>query len=308
MIQKPRRPKLRVDGVLLLDKPQGLTSNGALQSVRRLFQAAKAGHTGTLDPLATGLLPVCFGEATKFSQGLFDADKRYRAGIALGVRTDTADAEGAEIAHRPVLVTRQQVEAALARFVGEIDQVPPMYSALKRGGRPLYELARQGVEVERAPRRVHIYAIDLGRFDGEALEIEVHCSKGTYIRTLADDLGEHLGCGAHLSSLRRTATAGFEIAAAVTLDTLERCDAAFRSACLLPPDTLVRDLGRVDLDPHQMAQLLHGQAVPFPGLDAGASHRAYGEGRFLGIARMGVDGLLAPVRLVADPLSPPPEA
>lgn len=300
MIQRLRRPKLPVDGVLLLDKPQGMTSNGALQAARRLFSAAKAGHTGTLDPLATGLLPLCFGEATKFSQGLFDADKRYRAGIVLGQRTDTADAEGTVIARRLVQATRAEIESTLARFVGEIDQVPPMYSALKRDGRPLYELARQGVEVERAPRRVRIHSIELLSFEAESLAIEVHCSKGTYIRTLADDVGEVLGCGAHLGSLRRTATGGFDLREAVSLDALEQGDSEFRQSCLLPPDALVKCLPRVDLDPRQTAQLLHGQAVAGIAVTAQTAYRVYGAGRFLGLAECGGDGLLSPRRLVAE--------
>jgi tRNA pseudouridine55 synthase len=305
LIQKVRRPKLPVDGVLLLDKPGGMTSNGALQATRRLFSAAKAGHTGTLDPLATGLLPLCFGEATKFSQGLFDADKRYLAGLVLGTRTDTADADGTLIASRPVLAARAEIESALARFVGEIDQIPPMYSALKRDGRPLYELARQGVEVERAPRRVRIYSIELLGFDGNVLEIEVHCSKGTYIRTLADDVGEVLGCGAHLGSLRRTATGGFDLVDAVTLDALEQGDSAFRHSRLLPPDALVGNLPRVDLDARTTAQFLHGQAVAGMGASENRSYRVYGAGRFLGVAEGG-GGLLAPRRLVVERAAPVP--
>lgn len=299
-MQNSRRPKLRIDGVLLLDKPRGLTSNGALQAARRLFCAAKAGHTGTLDPLATGLLPLCFGEATKFSQGLFDADKRYRAGIVLGVRTDTADAEGAVIATREVRVTRGEVELALARFLGDIDQVPPMHSALKRDGRPLYELARQGIEVERPPRRIRIHSIELLCCEPPMLEIDVFCSKGTYIRSLADDLGEVLGCGAHLSSLRRTAIAGFDVREAIALDALEKAEPGARRACLLPADTLVRDLPRLDLDVRQAAQLLHGQPVAYSGGDPGGLYRTYGAGRFLGVAQARGDGLLAPQRLVAE--------
>ena len=184
----PRPPRRRIDGVLLLDKPGGMTSNAALQKARGLFNAAKAGHTGTLDPMATGLLPLCLGEATKFAGELLDADKTYEATLRLGVITDTADAEGSVLRTRPVAVTRAQAEAALARFRGEIEQVPPMHSALKRDGRPLYEYARQGIEIERAPRRVVIHALELRRLEGERLDIVVECSKGTYVRTLAEDL------------------------------------------------------------------------------------------------------------------------
>jgi tRNA pseudouridine55 synthase len=302
-MQKPRGPKLRIDGVLLLDKPLGMSSNGALQAARRLLCAAKAGHTGTLDPLATGLLPLCFGEATKFSQGLFDADKRYCAGILLGVRTDTGDAEGSVTATREVRVTRSEVEGAVEGFVGDIDQIPPMHSALKRDGRPLYELARKGIEVERQPRRVRIHSIALQRFEPPRLEIEVFCSKGTYIRSLADDLGEALGCGAHLASLRRTAIAGLHVRDAVTLDRLEESEPGACSAHLLPTDALVWDLPRLDLDPRRAGQLLHGQAVPCAGDNPPGSCRIYGAGRFLGIAESRPDGLLVPVRLVADPIA-----
>jgi tRNA pseudouridine55 synthase len=299
MTASARRTRRRLDGVLLLDKPSGMTSNAALQAARRLFNAAKAGHTGTLDPLASGLLPICFGEATKFSQTLLDADKRYLAELRLGVRTDSADAEGAVIARRPVAVSRQAIEQVLPRFRGDIEQIPPMHSALKRDGRPLYELARQGIEVERAARRVHIHGLTLRGFADERAELEVHCSKGTYVRTLADDIGEALGCGAHLTGLRRTAIGAFDIGDAVPLDRLQSLPADALDRFLLPADALLAALPRADLDEHQTADLLQGRAVAMAGAVAGTTWRVYGAGRLLGIARAGGDGFLAPLRLIA---------
>ncbi|MGB8148513.1 MAG: tRNA pseudouridine(55) synthase TruB, partial [Azonexus sp.] len=211
----------QVDGVLLLDKPLGLTSNDALQKARRLFSAAKGGHTGTLDPLATGLLPLCFGEATKFSADLLDADKTYEAVLKLGVTTDSGDAEGAVTGTVAVDVAESAILSVLPRFIGNIQQIPPMHSALKRNGRPLYELARQGIEVERAPRAVTIHAIDCLVIAGDMLTLRVACSKGTYIRVLAADIGQALGCGAHLAALRRTAVGDLDLAGAVTLAELE---------------------------------------------------------------------------------------
>ncbi len=295
-----RAARRQLDGVLLLDKPTGISSNAALQAAKRLFNALKAGHTGTLDPLASGLLPLCFGEATKFTHALLDADKRYRATLVLGVRTNTGDAEGTLIARRPVALESQALADAVARFVGDIDQVPPMYSALKRDGRPLYELARQGLEVERAPRRVRIASVEVLRVEGERLEIDVRCSKGTYIRSLADDLGEALGCGAHLAALRRTATGGFGLAQATTLEALEALSAAGRDACLLPPDALLADLPRIDLDAERSRLLLQGRGIAAPGCEGASRWRIYDEGgRLLGLAEPRDDGRLWPLRLVA---------
>lgn len=299
MSANPRRARRKLDGVLLLDKPSGMSSNTALQAARRLFNADKAGHTGTLDPLASGLLPVCFGEATKFSQTLLDADKRYLAELRLGVRTDTADAEGTAIARRPVAVSRQQIEPVLERFRGDIEQIPPMHSALKRDGRPLYQLARQGIEVERAARRVRIHRLELLGFAGERLELDVHCSKGTYVRTLADDIGEALGCGAHLTGLRRTAIGPFDIGDAIALERLQSLPADSIDRFLLPADALLAALPRADLDAQQAADLLQGRAVAMPGAAAGITWRVYGAGRFLGIARSAGDGVLAAARLIA---------
>ena len=293
--------KRKVDGVLLLDKPVGLTSNAALQKAKRLFRAEKAGHTGTLDPFATGLLPLCLGEATKFSQFLLDADKVYRAELKLGVRTSSGDLDGDVIATRSVEVTEAALRRALTRFRGEIEQVPPMHSALKHQGRPLYEYARRGVEIERQARRVVVRELDLEGFAGDACTLRVHCSKGFYVRALADDLGEILGCGAHLAGLRRLAVGRFGLEGAQTLDGLGGLEEAGRDACLLPPDALIDDLPRLDLDLEAAWQLSHGQAVWLPRLAVGQTHRAYGpDGRFLGVTQVDEDGKAAPRRLVAS--------
>ncbi|THF60852.1 tRNA pseudouridine(55) synthase TruB [Pseudothauera rhizosphaerae] len=291
-----RRP---VDGVLLLDKPQGLSSNTTLQKARRLLEAAKAGHTGTLDPMATGLLPLTFGEATKFSQMLLDADKTYEAEVRLGVETDTGDAEGQVVATAPVVVDEAAVQAALARFRGEIEQIPPMHSALKRDGKPLYEYARAGIEVERKARTVTIHELELLAFAGDSFRIRVACSKGTYIRTLAMDLGRALGCGAHLAALRRTRIGPFGVDRAVTLDALAAApEGEARDALLAPVDALVAHLPALELDPAAAAALLQGRRLPLPGTSAGLL-RLYGAGRFLGLGETDGQGSLLPKRLVA---------
>lgn len=295
-----RRP---LDGVLLLDKPLGVSSNHALQAARRLYRAEKAGHTGTLDPLATGLLPLCFGEATKFSGELLHADKRYMATVQLGITTDTADAEGAVLARRPVAVSPADVAAALAAFVGEIDQVPPMHSALKRDGKPLYAYARAGIEVERAPRRVSIRELRLvaagDEFAGDRFVVDVRCSKGTYVRTLAADIGERLGCGAHLAALRRTGIGALDVEQAHTLPVLEAMSVEARDAMLLPPDSLLSDLVEARLDMTESTRLRHGQAIRWSG-EEGSRLRAYdSERRFIGVCRQLADGWLQPLRLVA---------
>jgi tRNA pseudouridine55 synthase len=298
---KPARRRL--DGVLLLDKALGLSSNHALQAARRLYRAEKAGHTGTLDPLATGLLPLCFGEATKFSGELLNADKRYVATVQLGVTTDTADGEGTVLERRPVEAGRADVEAALAAFVGEIEQVPPMYSALKRDGKPLYQYARAGIEVERAARRINIYESRL--LDGGAdlangrFVFEVRCSKGTYVRTLAADIGDRLGCGAHLAGLRRTGIGELDVAQAHSIAMLEGLAAEARDSLLLPPDSLLTGLAEARLDIADAARLRHGQAVRWSA-DEGARLRVYdAEHRFIGVCRQVADGWLQPLRLVA---------
>lgn len=299
----PRKPpRRRLDGVLLLDKTLGESSNRALQAARRLYDAEKAGHTGTLDPLATGLLPLCFGEATKFSSDLLNADKRYVAVVQLGVTTDTADTEGKVLRRRPVEADRRAVEKALAAHTGEIDQIPPMYSALKRDGKPLYEYARAGIELERAARRASIHRLDLldaSDLAGGRFVVEVLCSKGTYVRTLAADIGEFLGCGAHLAGLRRTGIGVLDVAAAHSLAQLEALAAEARDALLLPPDSLVANLAEARLDAADAVRLRHGQSVRWSG-EAGARLRAYDhEDRFIGVCRQTVDGWLQPQRLVA---------
>ncbi|NMG16239.1 tRNA pseudouridine(55) synthase TruB [Aromatoleum bremense] len=293
-----RHQRRIVDGVLLLDKPRGLTSNAALQTARRLLNAAKAGHTGTLDPMATGLLPLTLGEATKFSQMLLDADKAYEATVRLGIETDTGDAEGAPIATAPVHVTEDSIRQALMALTGEIEQVPPMYSALKRDGKPLYEYARAGIEVERAARPVTIHSLELLGVEGDSLRIRADCSKGTYIRTLATDLGRLLGCGGHLTELRRTRIGPFHVDEAVTLTALEAVPPESRTGLLAPVDALVVHLPRIELDAPQAGLLLQGRALPAPCGAAGLV-RIYGEGRYLGLGECDGSGTLSPKRLVS---------
>ena len=287
----------QVDGVLLLDKPLGLTSNDALQKARRLFSAAKGGHTGTLDPLATGLLPLCFGEATKFSADLLDADKTYEAVLRLGVTTDSGDAEGVVTGAVAVDVSESDIFSVLPRFIGDIEQIPPMHSALKRDGRPLYELARQGIEVERAPRAVTIHAIDCLGFAGDTLTLRVACSKGTYIRVLAADIGQALGCGAHLAALRRTAVGDLDLAGAVTLTELEALDETGRAGRLQPVDALLRSLPIMSLEGEAAERFRHGNPVDLqPGL--AGKIRVYADNRLIGVGETGSDGRLWPKRLV----------
>ena len=297
-MSKPRSaPRRKVDGVLLLDKPQGLSSNTALQIARRLFNAEKAGHTGTLDPMATGLLPLCFGEATKFSSELLDADKAYAATLKLGVTTTTADAEGEVLQKRPVAVTQAMLDAALAKFTGPISQVPPMYSALKRDGKPLYEYARAGVELEREARNVVIHKIALLGWQGDEVSIAVDCSKGTYIRTLAEDIGELLGCGAHLTALRRTRIATITLDGAVTLEQLE--NTPDRDALLAATESLLGDLPEAHLDAAASDRLLHGQPVTVAGVSAPRYRTYAADGRFIGLCLLDAQGRLAPKRLIA---------
>ena len=257
-VQRQRIQRRAVHGVLLLDKPLGLSSNDALQKAKRLYRAEKAGHTGTLDPLATGLLPLCFGAATKFSQISLDADKRYLATLKLGVTTTTADAEGEVIETRDVNVTRTQMEATCAQFTGPIHQVPPMYSALKRDGKALYEYARAGIELEREARSVTIHAIVIAGGDHDSWTLDVRCSKGTYIRTLAEDIGRLLGCGAHLSALRRTGSGALTLEGALTLDVLAEMTEPERDDVLQPADALLADWPVVRLDTDDAGRFLTG--------------------------------------------------
>jgi tRNA pseudouridine55 synthase len=288
-----------LDGILLLDKPRGLGSNAALQAVKRLYGAAKAGHAGTLDPLATGLLPLLFGEATKFSQLALDADKEYLARARLGITTTTADAEGEILERLPVAVRRDAIEPALARLRGDIEQVPPMYSALKHAGQPLYALARRGRSVERAARRVRIDELAMVEFAGEAIELRVRCSKGTYIRTLVEDLGRALGCGAHLEALRRTAAGSFRIGDAVTLEQLQAASGAERDRWLLPLERLLAGLPRVDLAEPVAGRFARGQAIRLEEPRQGRCSVYGGNGEFLGIGEADPAGDLRPRRLVA---------
>ncbi len=299
-----RRPRRPVSGVLLLDKPVGWTSNAALQAVKRLYEATKAGHTGSLDPLASGLLPICLGEATKLSGFLLNADKSYRFTCRLGVTTATGDAEGEVVTVRPVgSLSRESVEEALRRFVGAIQQIPPMYSALKHNGQPLYKLARKGIEIERAPREVTVRELRLLRLENEELECELCCSKGTYVRTLATDLGEILGCGAHVAVLRRTAVEPYDAAGMVTLESLrERAEQGLAAldAVLLPLDSTVAQWPAVRVGGDAAFYLRQGQPVLVPRAPPGGWVRLYrDEQNFFGIGEILDDGRVAPRRLLA---------
>lgn len=290
-----------VDGVLLLDKPTGFSSNQALQQAKRLLDASKAGHTGSLDPIASGLLPLCFGEATKVSQFLLDAEKRYAAVLRLGATTATFDVEGEVLLRRPIDVTAQAIERTLRAFEGDVEQTPPMYSALKHNGQPLYELARRGIEVERAPRRVRIRAIELQAFEGDRVALEVTCSKGTYIRTLAHDIGERLGCGAYVEELRRLAVGSLSLDRALTLDALAALPGEARAARLLPADRVLDAIPDVRLTPLATHYLVRGQAVSVQHRHRPGWVRLYDEQeRFLGMGEVLDDGRVAPRRLLAQ--------
>lgn len=305
-----RRKGRPIDGVLLLDKPTGISSNDALQKVKRIYFAEKAGHTGALDPLATGMLPICLGEATKFSQFLLDSDKRYRVIAKLGERTNTSDSDGEVVETREVNVDRDTLLANIEQFRGETDQIPSMFSALKYQGRPLYEYAREGISVPRESRKITVYDIQLLRFEGVEVEMEVHCSKGTYIRTIVDDLGEMLGCGAHVIDLRRTAVAKYPYEQMVTLEQLEALLQQAKEQniepkdlldpLLLPMDTAVQDLPEVNVIPELADMVLHGQAVQVFGAPTEGQVRitAGDEHLFIGVGQMDDDGKIAPKRLV----------
>lgn len=335
--QKIKTAWQNINGIVLLDKALGVSSNQALQQVRRVFRAVKAGHTGTLDPLATGLLPLCLGEASKFAQGLLDADKTYTARLCLGVMTATGDTEniasGGVLERKPVQVSRAQLDKVVARFTGEIEQIPPMYSALKHQGRPLYELARQGIDIERAPRRVTIYSLKVlgSSFEGQGqvsceagdawVDIEAKVSKGTYIRTLGQDMGAALGCGAHLSALRRTAVAGWTIDDTATIETLQNFDELGLQSRLLAMDAMLYSLPLVSVDASQQVLFSNGGRVRVqpigseatakatakvaaktapeaaPEAAANSTVRVYRDTRFLGVAEL-KNGVLHPIRLI----------
>jgi tRNA pseudouridine55 synthase len=288
-----------VNGILLLDKPKGMTSNAALQKAKRLLKVKKAGHTGSLDPMATGLLPLCFGEGTKVSKFLLEADKRYWTTLQLGQESDTGDAEGEITERAEVTVTASDVEAVLARFRGEIDQVPSVYSAIKQGGEPLYKKVRRGEEVEPPKsRRVTIHELRLMSLEGDRLELDIRCTKGTYVRTLAMDIGRALGCFAHLAELRRTASGPFRIEDAVPLDTLEGEGLAERQARVLPVDAALADFPAVELGETAAYYLLQGQPVMVPKAPADQFLRLYDDqGKFLGVGATLADGRVAPKRL-----------
>ena len=288
-----------LDGVILFDKPLELSSNTALQKVRRLYQAEKAGHTGTLDPLASGLLPICFGEATKFSMGLLEADKTYKTTIRLGQTTTTGDAEGEVIETRPVEVNEVQVQEVLQRFTGAIKQLPPMHSALKHQGKPLYEYIRKGETIERDLREVFIHDLRMERLEENELEIVVRCSKGTYVRTLGEDIGQALGCGGHLIALRRTAIAHFNLQSAYTLPQLEAMDDQQRDAIILPLDCMLQDFPALELDNTELQRMAQGQRLGKSlGLQDGKI-RLYSSGKFVGVGEL-LGTRLAPSRLLAS--------
>ncbi len=307
MTPPARAPRKPLHGVLLLDKPLGWTSNDALQKAKGLLRAEKGGHTGTLDPLATGLLPLCFGGATKFSQASLDADKRYTATLRLGQRTSTGDREGEVTQERPVSVDRATLEAACRRFTGTLRQKPPMHSALKHQGRALYDYARAGIEVERPSREVTVHAIDILDWQGHTLVIDVRCSKGTYIRTLAEDLGEALGCGAHLAALRRTGSGALGLEGAVTMDEFIALAPEAREALLRPADVLLSGLPAVELPDDEAGRFLCGLRRRVALADSPAV-RVYGSRprAFLGTAHIAggeliADRLLNPLEIQATP-------
>lgn len=296
-----RAPRRALDGVLLLNKPRGISSQTAVTRVKNLFNAAKAGHTGTLDPMATGLLPIALGESTKFSSVLLDAGKSYLATVRLGQTTTTGDLEGDVTATLPVDVDLPLIEAVAARFRGEIVQTPPMYSALKHAGRPLYEYAREGTEIERAPRCVTIAALTVEAYAGTELRLAVACSKGTYIRVLAEDIGRALGCGACLAGLVRTRVGRFDVGDAIDLDALSGLDEAAREARLLPADAMLSELPMVELDGPQEQRILSGQAVEVGEKGPDGLLRLYGPQKaFLGVGTGTGGGRVEPRRLIAS--------
>jgi tRNA pseudouridine55 synthase len=297
---KRKRNCLDLHGVLLLDKPAGLTSNDALQKAKRLLNACKAGHTGSLDPIATGLLPLCFGDATRLSQFLLDSDKRYWTVFRLGATTTTYDAEGAVTQTQPVTCTRADVEKLLPRFTGAISQIPPMYSAIKIGGQPLYKLARAGQEIERAPREIVVHEMKLLGFEGDRLTLEIRCSKGTYVRTLAQDIGAALGCGAHVAELRRLSVGGLHLNQAVSMPELEAMSLSEeRAGKLLPLDAVLSGFPDVHLTALAAHYLRQGQPVSLQhGHQPGWVRLYEGDRRFLGLGQVMDDGRVAPRRLL----------
>lgn len=298
-----KRKGRNIQGVLLLDKPQGMTSNDVLQKVKRIFNAQKAGHTGALDPLATGMLPICFGESTKFSQYLLDSDKRYRVIARLGQRTDTSDADGQIVEERAVNIDEAQIKQALNDFRGDIMQIPTMFSALKYQGRPLYEYARQGITIERDARPITVYENRFIRFENNQLELEIHCSKGTYIRTIIDDLGEVLGCGAHVIYLRRLQVSTYPIDKMLSLSYLQEhsADVEQLAALLMPVDSPVQDYSKISLSIEEGDDILLGRCIEITEDTASSLLtnlvRIYQQQRFIGIGEVN-NRVLSPKRLI----------
>ena len=306
MTQPVKRKRVPVHGVLLIDKPVGMSSAQALAKAKWLLNAQKAGHTGTLDPFATGLLPLCFGEATKFAQDLLDADKTYETVVHLGITTDTGDTEGTVLAQQTVDVTVAQIESVLEQFRGPISQVPPMHSALKRDGKPLYEYARAGITLEREARNITIHQLDLLAYDAPMLRLRVACSKGTYIRVLGEDIGAALGCGAHLSALRRTVIGALDVSSALTLDQLADHPAADRNSCLQPVDSLLSSFPAIVLDDALASRFRQGQRIALdraglvPPCESGRVRVYQAPHSLLGTAQLSDGTVLAPERLLAD--------
>jgi tRNA pseudouridine55 synthase len=295
---KINQSRRNIHGILLLDKRLGVSSNKALQEVKRLFNAQKAGHTGSLDPLATGLLPICFGEATKVSGMMLEDNKRYHVLIQLGIKTDTGDMEGEIIDTRTIpAFTLNEIEAILEKFKGSIDQVPPMYSALKLNGKKLYELARNGITVERSARRITIFELKLISAQKDTLELDVYCSKGTYIRSLAEDIGETLGCGATVKALRRTQSGSFAIEQAITFEQLQKLGDEQFLETLIDVDSPLKALPCIQLNNQQATSIKFGQALSGVEEHAPGSVRMYDEGGFLGLGEMRLDGKLVPKKL-----------
>lgn len=303
MVQQVKRKRRSVSGIIIFDKPYGFSSNGALQKVRWLLNSDKGGHTGSLDPLATGVLPLCFGEATKFSRYLLDADKVYEATMQLGVTTNTADAEGEVLETKPVNVTSADIEAAFPQFRGVIQQVPPMYSALKKDGQPLYKLARAGITIDRPARTVTINQLELLSHDGEQARILVSCTKGTYIRSLVEDIGAVLGCGAHVAQLRRTQAGPFDLTHAVTLEELEQAHeeggAEALDAFMIPMDSGLLHWPSVEMTENGSFFWLNGQPVRAQNSPLEGMVRVYNHNHeFIGVGEMDDDGMVAPRRLI----------
>jgi tRNA pseudouridine55 synthase len=291
--------KREIDGVFLLDKPLGFSSNQALKKIQWLFNAKKAGHTGTLDPMATGLLPICLGEATKFSHRLLDAHKSYIATIQLGITTSTGDQEGEVISEKEVVLNEAQLKDTLKKFIGDTTQIPPMYSALKFEGRPLYEYAREGIEIERKSRQIKIFDIKLINIEKSIITIEVLCSKGTYIRTLAEDIGQTMACGAHLKGLERTQTGNFQLSEALSIEALEAMPMASREKALMPIDVLLEELSSIKLNMAELDAIKKGQSIDFMSKNDKEVRLYSPSGQFVGVGQPDLKGRLFPKRLIA---------